>query len=78
LCLFKDLDTRTKLHYLSKLLVIIGALNWGLVGLISFNLVSALFGKKTAVSRLIYTLVGLAAVYLVATAKKEAVKKAMR
>lgn len=73
----KDLDNWTKLHYLSKFLVIIGALNWGLVGLISFDLVSALFGKKSATSRLIYTLVGLAAVYLVGTAKKEAFKKMM-
>ncbi|HWQ19003.1 MAG TPA: DUF378 domain-containing protein [Methanotrichaceae archaeon] len=73
-----NLNYWTKLHYLSKFLVIIGALNWGLVGLISFNLVSALFGKKSAASRLIYTLVGLAAIYLVATAKKEAFEKVMR
>lgn len=46
------------------LLVIIGGINWGLIGLFNFNLVSTLFsGSLTFIARLIYTLVGLAAVY---------------
>ena len=39
---------------------IIGAINWGLIGLLNFNLVSAIFGVDTILSRIIYTLVGIA------------------
>ena len=46
------------------LLVIIGALNWGLVGLFSWNLVAAIFGEMTFLSRLIYILVGASAIWL--------------
>jgi hypothetical protein len=44
-------------------LLIIGGLNWGLVGIAHFDLVAALFGNMTILSRLVYTLVGLAALY---------------
>jgi uncharacterized membrane protein YuzA (DUF378 family) len=44
-------------------LVIIGALNWGMVGLFDFNLVDALFGAGSAISRTIYALVGLSGLY---------------
>ena len=44
------------------ILVIIGALNWGLVGLFNFNLVSTIFGDMTFLSRTVYILVGLAAI----------------
>jgi len=47
------------------ILVIIGGLNWGLVGLFNFDLVAAIFGAMSTISRIIYTLVGLSAVYLV-------------
>ena len=53
-----------KANVLPKILVTLGALNWGLVGLFKFDLVSALFGKNSAGTRLIYTLVGIAAIYL--------------
>lgn len=45
----------------SYILVLIGALNWGLVGLFNFDLVAAIFGDMTILSRLVYTLVGLSA-----------------
>jgi hypothetical protein len=49
---------------LALVLVIIGALNWGLIGLFEFDLVAAIFGGQTsAISRLIYGLVGLAGLY---------------
>ena len=48
----------------------IGALNWGLVGLFNFNLVSAVFGKSL-LSRIIYTLVGLSGAYLLSNAIQE-------
>lgn len=44
------------------ILMIIGALNWGLIGLFEFNLVAAIFGDMSLISRIIYTIVGLAAV----------------
>ena len=43
-------------------LIIIGALNWGLVGLFSFNLVEAIFGVDTLLTNVIYTFVGLAGI----------------
>ncbi|HUV05059.1 MAG TPA: DUF378 domain-containing protein [Armatimonadota bacterium] len=49
-----------------KILIIIGALNWGLVGFFKFDLVAAILGEKSALSRFVYAIVGLAAVlYLI-------------
>jgi hypothetical protein len=48
---------------IALVLVLIGAINWGLVGLFAFDLVAAIFGEMTVVSRIIYTLVGAAGVY---------------
>lgn len=50
---------------IAKILVLIGALNWGLVGIANFNLVAAIFGELNLVSRIIYILVGISAVFLV-------------
>jgi hypothetical protein len=47
----------------SYVLILIGAINWGLVGFFEFDLVAALFGDMTIVSRIIYALVGVAAIY---------------
>ncbi|HZF81063.1 MAG TPA: DUF378 domain-containing protein [Rubrivivax sp.] len=44
-------------------LLIIGGLNWGLVGLFNFDLVAALFGPMSMPSRVVYALVGLAALF---------------
>ena len=46
-------------------IAIIGALNWGLIGLFNFNLVSFLFGDMSLLSRIVYILVGLCGLYLV-------------
>lgn len=46
-------------------LVIIGALNWGLVGFFQFNLVDMLFGVGTVFSRIVYGLVGIAGLYAI-------------
>ena len=46
------------------ILVIIGGLNWGLVGLLDIDLVAAILGKKTLLSKLVYDLVGLSALYI--------------
>jgi uncharacterized membrane protein YuzA (DUF378 family) len=56
------------LHWIALLLVIVGAVNWGLVGLFQFDLVAALFGGQAApLSRVVYTLVGLSGVVVAAT-----------
>ncbi len=46
------------------ILVVIGALNWGLVGAFNFDLVAALLGDMTIASRVVYGLVGLAGLYM--------------
>ncbi len=52
------------LDVLAAVLLVIGGLNWGLVGLFQFDLVAAIFGGQgAALSRLIYIVVGLAAAY---------------
>ena len=49
---------------LSPILLIIGALNWGLIGIFQFDVVAAIFGgMSTVVARIIYTLVGLAGIW---------------
>jgi uncharacterized membrane protein YuzA (DUF378 family) len=58
-----------RLNALAAILTIVGGLNWGLVGLFKFDLVAAIFGgmsfgEVNAASRIVYTLVGLAAAYL--------------
>lgn len=51
---------------IALILVIIGALNWGSIGLFRFDIVAWLFGGQTAtVSRVVYTLVGLAALWCI-------------
>lgn len=48
---------------LAAILLVVGGLNWGLVGGFDFDLVAALFGDGSALSRVVYVVVGLAAVY---------------
>ncbi len=48
---------------LAAVLLVVGGLNWGLVGLTNFDLVAAVFGEMSMLSRVVYSLVGLAAVY---------------
>ncbi|HZP87220.1 MAG TPA: DUF378 domain-containing protein [Burkholderiales bacterium] len=54
------------LAVIATVLLIIGGLNWGLVGLFDFNLVAALFGEMSVLSRIIYVLVGIAALICIA------------
>lgn len=51
------------LDKLASILMIIGGLNWGLVGIFDYNLVDEIFGVGSAISRIIYTIVGVAALY---------------
>jgi uncharacterized protein len=51
--------------WMALIVLMAGGLNWGLIGLFDFNLVSFIFGDMTRMSRMIYSLVGLAALYTV-------------
>ena len=51
------------LNLVTLLLVIVGGLNWGLVGLFGFDLVAALFGDAALLARLVYVLVGASALW---------------
>ncbi len=58
------------MYFMEKLtlwLAIIGGINWGLVGFFGFNLVGALFGDMSILTRIVYMLVGLSAVWLAYT-----------
>jgi len=56
--------------WITLVLLVVGGLNWGLVGLFEFDLVATIFGDMSVVSRVVYTLVGLSAVYILATIGK--------
>jgi hypothetical protein len=53
------------LDWIALVLTIIGGINWGLVGFFKWNLVDKLFGVGAVVSRVVYALVGLSALYLI-------------
>jgi hypothetical protein len=57
------------MHVIATILLVVGGLNWGLVGLADFDLVAAIFGDMSSLSRIVYSLVGLAGLYLALTWK---------
>jgi len=64
------------LDRLALILVIIGALNWGLIGLFQWDLVASLFGGQSALlSRVIYTLVGIAGAYCISLLFRERIQE---
>ena len=50
---------------IALVLIIIGAINWGLVGIFNFNLVDAIFGAMSVISRIIYFLVGISGLWAI-------------
>lgn len=48
---------------IALVLIIIGAINWGLIGLFEFDLVATLFGEMSVLSRIVYTLVGISGLW---------------
>ncbi len=54
------------INILTLVLVVVGGLNWGLVGLFKFNLVTTLFGEASILSSIVFVLVGLSAAYVAA------------
>ena len=63
-------STMNVVDWIAMVLLIVGGLNWGLVGLFQFNLVAAIFGDMTVLSRLVYILVGASALWCLYTATK--------
>jgi len=58
---------KNKMHgydWIAVVLLVIGGLNWGLIGLFGFDLIAFIFGSFTMVSRILYVLVGISAFYL--------------
>lgn len=65
-------STFNALDWIAMILVMIGGLNWGLVGLINYDVVAALFGTQTPASRIVYVVIALAALYTIYTSSKMA------
>ncbi|NLK94655.1 MAG: DUF378 domain-containing protein [Clostridiales bacterium] len=63
------------LDSVALVLVIIGAINWGLIGLFKFDLILSIFGDMSVISRIIYTLVGLAGIYAISFFAKNQFQK---
>jgi uncharacterized membrane protein YuzA (DUF378 family) len=70
------MNIMTILQTVAWILVIVGGVNWGLVGALNLDLVATLFGDMTPLTRIVYGLVGLASVYLLITAMMKKCKKA--
>jgi len=58
------------IDYIAMALLIVGGLNWAMVGLFDVDVVASLFGPGSPASRIIYVLVGLSALYSIYTAAK--------
>ncbi len=61
----KEVLTMRGLDYTALTIVIIGAVNWGLIGFFSFDLVAFIFGNMSWISRIVYGLVGICGLYLI-------------
>ena len=61
----KEGESMKLINYIALTIAIVGALNWGLVGVLSFDLVAFIFGEMSWLSRIVYTLVGLSGIYLI-------------
>lgn len=64
----------TTLDWITLVLVVVGGLNWGLVGIFDFDLVAAIFGDMSAAARIVYALVGVSALYVLLSLGKLARK----
>lgn len=54
---------KNALEWIASILVVIGGVNWGLVGALNFNLVDTIFGVESIAARIVYILVGVSALY---------------
>lgn len=53
------------LDYIAFILVVVGGLNWGLIGFLDYDIVAAIFGDMSTLTRIVYDLVGLSALYMI-------------
>ena len=60
----------TAIDWIAMTLLIIGGINWGLIGLFNIDIVATFFGEMTMLTKLVYSLVGLSALYCIYTASK--------
>jgi len=58
------------IDWIAIILLVVGGLNWGLVGIFNFDLVAVIFGDMSALSRIVYAVVGICAVYVLAISAK--------
>lgn len=56
----------TWIDWIVMILIVVGGLNWGLVGFFQYDLVATIFGDESTMARIVYDLVGLAALYQIA------------
>ncbi|CDE61429.1 putative uncharacterized protein [Fusobacterium sp. CAG:439] len=63
------------LKIITYILVLIGAINWGLVGLFNIDLVAMIFGDMTVLSRIVYALVGISAIIYAILSYKDVFEK---
>ena len=63
--------TKNKIFLVALVILIIGGLNWGLIGFFSFDLVAKVFGQMSILSRIIYACVGISAILAIFTCPKE-------
>lgn len=62
---------KNAIDWIAIVLVVIGGLNWGLVGFFDFNLVASLFGAASTISNVVYDLIGLSALWMIYYVAKE-------
>ncbi len=60
----------TPLDWIALILLAVGGLNWGLVGILNFDLVATIFGDMSLLSRIVYGVVGASAIYMLAISPK--------
>ena len=58
------------IDWIAIILLVVGGLNWGLIGFFNFDLVAAIFGDMSVFTRIIYSIVGIAAIYVLAISAK--------
>lgn len=71
----RERPAMSAIDYIAMALLIIGGLNWAMVGLFDVDMVATLFGPATALTRIVYVVVGLAALYSIYTMAKMASSK---
>ncbi len=58
------------IDWIAIILLAVGGLNWGLVGIFNFDLVATIFGDMSVLSRIVYAVVGISAIYVLAISPK--------